>query len=202
MAKKLHWFYLASFALVLIWSVIKPRDWLTWALEASPILIIWGVAIWLYRRFRLTDLTYTWLWISSIIVIIGGHYSYEHMPLFSWLRDTFDLQRNHYDRFGHFIKGITAALLAREVILRKTPVDSRFWLNFFVLSFCLGLAALYEIVEFLSVMVLHGESTEFLGMQGDIWDAQWDMLMTFLGAILALPVFRKWQDRQMGTLPY
>jgi putative membrane protein len=200
--KGLHLFFVVSLALVLIWSMIRPNSWLTWFLEVSPILVLWAILIWLYPRFKLTDLSYTWIWISSIIVIVGGHYTYEEMPLFDWVRDFFGWERNHYDRFGHFVKGVTTAIVAREVILRKTPVQKSRWIVLFVLSISLAFAALYEIVEFASVLFMEERSRDFLGMQGDRWDSQWDMVMTFAGALLALPLFRRYHDRQMGKLPF
>lgn len=89
----------------------------------SPAAVIGLVIVLLtYNRFRLTNLVYGLIWIHAIILVVGGHYTYAEMPVFNWLRDTFDLARNYYDRLGHFAQGFIPAVIAREILLRKTPL--------------------------------------------------------------------------------
>ncbi|KEO85060.1 DUF2238 domain-containing protein [Tumebacillus flagellatus] len=191
------------FAAVFVWSAIKPRDVMTWCLELAPIVVLWIVLIATYRKFPFTTLTYVWICAASVIVAVGGHYTYEFNPLFGWLRDQFGWQRNYYDRFGHFVKGLVAALIARELLVRKSPVGDAHegWLVFLTLNLVLSTAAVYELLEFAVAKLTGTRAEEFLATQGDEWDSQWDMLMALLGAVLAMLVFRKWQDRQMLRLP-
>ncbi|PWK15912.1 DUF2238 domain-containing protein [Tumebacillus permanentifrigoris] len=201
--RTLHAVLLGLYLAVFVWSVIRPRELLTWSLELGPIVVIVIVLIATYKRFPLTTLTYVWIWIGAVIVTVGGHYTYEHNPLFNWLRDHYGWARNNYDRFGHFIKGIVAALVAREVLVRKSPIrdDHPRWLAFLVLNLVLSVAAFYELLEMGSVKVGGDETQDFLGLQGDIWDAQWDMLLALLGAAVGLLVWSKVQDKQMLRLP-
>jgi putative membrane protein len=189
---------LGTYVPVLIWSMINPRDWLTWFLEQSPILIGICVLLFTYKRFPLTKLTYIWLWFTAILVSIGGHYTYEHMPLFEWVQQKWDLSRNHYDRFGHFFKGVASMLFFRELLLRTTQNLQGKWLFILVTSLSLSLAALYEIVEFAAALIAGGNAKQFLGAQGDEWDAQWDMTLNLVAAVLGYPLLRKLHDRALA----
>ena len=130
-------------------------------------------------------------------MIIGGHYTYAEMPLFNWLRDSYDLGRNYYDRVGHFAQGFIPAMVAREVLLRQTPLKHGKWLNFIIVSICLALSAAYELFEFAMAKALGATADSFLGSQGDIWDAQWDMTFALIGAIMALVLLSKFHDRTL-----
>lgn len=185
---------LISFFAILLWSGINPKDQFTWFLEVLPAVI--GVVILLatYHRCKLSNLAYFLLWIHGAILMIGGHYTYAEMPLFNWLRDTFDLDRNYYDRLGHFAQGFVPAIVAREILLRASPLQRGKWLNFIVISICLAISASYELIEF-AVAVISGTAAEaFLGTQGDVWDTQWDMLLALIGAVTALLCFAKYHD--------
>jgi putative membrane protein len=181
---------------VFIWSVIKPAGYLIWTMEVLPAVVVLIIAIATYNKFRLTTLSYIIIAILSMIMFIGGHYTYSKVPLFNWIKDYFDLNRNHYDRFGHFLKGLFAIVI-REIVLRKTPLTKGPWLIAVTLSISLAIGALYEIAEWLASKVSQGgkASTEFLGTQGDIWDAQWDMSLTLVGSILALLIFSKLHNK-------
>ncbi|MFC4766559.1 DUF2238 domain-containing protein [Effusibacillus consociatus] len=193
--KTLHILFLSSYIAVLIWSVIHPRNLLTWFLELVPGILGVLLLIFTYPRFKFTNLTYVLLWISAIFIAIGGHYTYANMPLFDWLRDTFHFQRNHYDRFVHFTEGVTAAVLLRELLLRKSPLKRGKLLLFIVAGISLSFSAFYELTEF-AVAKIAGKSAEaFLGLQGDVWDTQWDMLMGLTGAVLALLALGGVQDQ-------
>jgi putative membrane protein len=182
---------------VLVWSGIAPHDRFTWLLEVAPVLI--GVPILLYAwpRFRFTRLVYTLLWIHAVILMVGGRYTYAEVPLGFWLQDAFGLARNHYDRIGHFAQGFIPAMLAREVLIRKSPLRGSRWLPFLVVCFCLAFSALYELIEFWTALA-SGEAAEaFLGTQGDVWDTQWDMQMALVGAVVALLTLSGVHDRQL-----
>lgn len=170
---------------VIVWSIITPRSRLVWFLECLPVLIGLVILIFTYKRFRFTNLTYTWILIAFIIMLIGGHYNYSEVPLFTWLKKVLSLSRNHYDRVGHIVNGITTSLIFKEVLWRKEVVRGKGWLYFIVFLMCLGVSAAYEIIEFLVVFSVGGKADAFLGMQGDEWDSQWDMLLAFCGVILS-----------------
>ncbi|WP_107948674.1 DUF2238 domain-containing protein [Lysinibacillus parviboronicapiens] len=181
---------------VFIWSIIKPVSYLDWLAEVSPgvIAIITVTAI--YHKFRFTTLSYFIIALLSILTFIGGHYTYSEVPLFNWLKEEFHLQRNHYDRFGHFLKGLMA-IVVREILLHKTQLAKGAWLSGITISIMLAIAALYEIIEWLSTKISKGGhvSKDFLGMQGDKWDAQWDMFLALIGTILTLLLFTKLHDK-------
>jgi putative membrane protein len=181
---------------VIIWSLIKPAGYLIWTLEASPALVALIVVIATYNKFRFTTLSYIIIAILPLIMFVGGHYTYGDVPLFSWIKDHFHLHRNHYDRFGHFLKGLLAIVI-REILLRKTPLTRGPWLIGIILSISLSIAALYEIIEFIAAKIAKGSklAKDFLGTQGDFWDSQWDMSLALVGSILALLLFSKLHDR-------
>ncbi|MFC3884135.1 DUF2238 domain-containing protein [Bacillus songklensis] len=192
----IHLFLLLAVIAVFIWSVIKPAGYLTWVLEVSPAVIGLIVVMAAYNKFRLTALSYIIIAILAIMMFIGGHYTYSKVPLFNWIKDVFDFKRNHYDRFGHFLKG-SFAIVIREILLRKTPLTTGPWLVVIVLGISLAIAALYEITEWLVSKITKGgkAAKDFLGTQGDIWDAQWDMSFALVGSILALLILSKLHDR-------
>jgi putative membrane protein len=178
---------------VLIWSLIKPEEgYRVWLLEGLPSVIILMIVISSYNKFRFTTLSYVIITLLVILTFIGGHYSYSKVPLFNWVKDHFDLERNHYDRFGHFLKGLMVIVIL-EILLRKTTLLKSKTTNFIALCITLSIGAFYEIIEWLSTkLVRGGKVTEnFLGMQGDIWDAQWDMTLLVVGSILSVLLFTK-----------
>jgi putative membrane protein len=192
----IHIFLLLIVIGVFIWSAIKPAGYLTWAMEVIPAVVLLVIVILTYNKFRLTTLSYVIIAILSIMMFVGGHFTYSKVPLFNWIKDQFDLNRNHYDRFGHFLKGLFAIVI-REILLRKTTLTKGPWLVAIVLSVSLAIGALYEIVEWLVSKITKGgkAAKDFLGTQGDIWDTQWDMSLTFIGSIIALILFSKLHDK-------
>lgn len=195
---KMHFFLLLVVLLVFIWSVIRPLDYVSWLAEVAPAIVALIIVITTYHRFRLTSLSYFIIAFLCILTFIGGHYTYSEVPLFNWIRDEFDLNRNNYDRFGHFFKGLSAIVI-RELLVRHIQLFKGFWLSSITVSIVLAIAALYEIVEWLSTKLPIGKkvTNDFLGMQGDMWDAQWDMSLAFVGSILALTFFSKLHDKQL-----
>lgn len=200
---KVHLSLLLLVIAVLIWSVIKPTEFLTWVAESSPSILILILLISTYHKFRLTTLSYTIIAVLSILTFIGGHYTYSEVPLFNWLQDTYDLKRNHYDRFGHFLKGLSA-IVVMEILIRKTLLKRDIWLSGITISIILAIAAIYEIVEWLSTKLPYAqkEKEDFLGMQGDKWDAQWDMFLALFGSILALVIFARLLNKQLKNLKH
>ena len=187
-------------AAVFVWSAIAPHDRFTWLLEVFPVLVGIPVLIYLYPRFRFTPLVSGLIAVHAVILMVGGKYTYAEVPLGFWLARTFHFTRNHYDRIGHLAQGFVPALIAREVLIRRSPLGRSRWLPFFVVSFCLALSALYELIEFWTALATGSASEAFLGTQGDPWDTQWDMMLALIGAILALTLLGRWHDRQLSRV--
>lgn len=183
------------------WSFIGCRDVFTWSLEVAPGVIGIAVLIAVYRRFQFTELVYTAVAAHVIILFIGGHYTYAEMPLFNWLRDHYHLSRNYYDRVGHFAQGFVPALIAREVLLRKTALRRGPLLTFIVLCVCMAISAWYELFEFAVAKLTGTAADAFLGSQGDPWDTQWDMTFCFMGASCALLLMTRLHDRFLAHMP-
>jgi putative membrane protein len=187
------------FAAVFIWSAVKPHDYFTWFLEVAPAVLGLTVLAVTYRRFQFTTLVYVALLLHAIVLMVGGHYTYAEVPLGNWVRETFHLSRNHYDRLGHFMQGFVPALVAREILLRNRIVKRRY-LYFIVFSICMMITATYELFEFAVAKLTGSAADAFLGGQGDPWDTQWDMTFCLLGANLALLLMSRWQDRAIEQL--
>jgi putative membrane protein len=191
-----------GFSGVFLWSLIAPNDWPTWFLEAGPVLIAVPLLVASYRRFPLSRLAYAMIWLHAVILLVGAHYTYAEVPLFNWLRDSFDLSRNHYDRLGHIAQGFFPAIVAREILLRRSPLKPGKWLFFVVICICLAFSALYEMLEWWVALIAGDGAVAFLGTQGDPWDAQWDMFLALLGAVTAQLLLAKLHDRSLSALPH
>lgn len=190
----------ASLAGLFAWSVTAPRDPAVWALEAAPVIIAAGVLAATYRHFPLTTLAYLAIWLHSVILLIGAHYTYAEVPLFNDLRDMFGLARNHYDRVGHFAQGFFPAIVAREILLRASPLRPGKWLFFLIVCVCLAISAFYEIVEWWTALISHDGAVAFLGTQGDVWDTQWDMFLALVGAVASQILTGPTHNRALGRL--
>lgn len=187
--------------LATLWSAIRPADYATWFFELllGAAYVITLVA--LRRRFPFSALVYGVAAFHFVVLAIGAKYTYAEVPLFDWLRDALDLSRNHFDRVGHFMQGVTPALVMREVLLRKTRIGRGGWLALCSVSVALAFSALYEILEWLWVVAFYPEAgPEWLGMQGDAFDAQADMLMALLGGCLSAIVLAPLHDRSIAEL--
>lgn len=182
---------------VLTWSGINPKDYATWALEVAPAVIGAGVIWYTRASFPLTSLCYVLILVHCVILMIGGHYTYAEVPLFDWLRDVLDLERNNYDKVGHLAQGFIPAIIAREVVIRRNVFNSRGWRDFFIVSFCLGFSAFYELIEWWVALVSEEAADSFLGTQGYVWDTQSDMALALVGAFLALQILGAYHDRQL-----
>jgi putative membrane protein len=188
----------AATGVVLLWSGIAPHDRITWWLEVSPVLLGAPLLLATARRFPLTPLLYGLLFAHAVILMVGGHYTYARVPFGFWMQDVFDFARNHYDRIGHLAQGFVPAILAREILLRRTPLVPGGWLFLLVLSVCLAFSALYEMLEWWTALLGGIAATDFLGTQGDVWDTQWDMFLAGVGATAALLLLSRLHDRQLA----
>jgi putative membrane protein len=181
-------------------SGIAPKDRATWWMEVAPVVIAAPILLLTYRRFPFSAVVYALLAVHAAILCLGGHYTYAEVPLGFWMRDAFGLARNHYDRIGHLAQGFVPALVAREVLLRTTPLRPGKMLFFLVTSVCLAVSAGYELVEWGASVALGQSADAFLGTQGDPWDSQWDMFMALIGATAAQLLLAGVQDRQVERL--
>ena len=187
-------------AVLLVLSGIGARDRTTWWLEVAPILIAAPVLALTARRFPLTPLAYRLIFVHALILMLGAHYTYAEVPAGSWVERALGLARNPYDRLGHFAQGFVPAIVAREVLLRRSPLERGKWLAFVVMAVSLAISALYELVEWWAALIGGAAADAFLGTQGDQWDTQADMLMALLGAATALLGFSRLHDRQIARL--
>jgi putative membrane protein len=184
------------------WSAWRPVDYGTWAFELLPGTAATLVLLWLAfsGRFRFSAVVYLFCAIQFVVLATGAKYTYAQVPLFNWLRDALDLSRNHFDRVGHFLQGVTPTLVARELLVRRTNVR-RPLAGLLAVCVAVAFSACYEIVEWLWVAAFYPtQGPQWLGMQGDPWDAQGDMLMAFCGGLLVVLVLAPWQDRQIDEL--
>jgi putative membrane protein len=191
----LAWY--AVFFGVLAWSGIHPKDRLTWVLEVAPAILALILILATRRRFPLTPLALWLVLVHSVILMVGGRYTYAEVPLFDALRDLTGGARNNYDKVGHFAQGFIPAIVCREILIRLKVVNGRKWLAFITVSICLAASAVYEFVEWLAA-VLSAEAAEaFLGTQGYVWDTQSDMFLALTGAVSALLLLSRVHDRQI-----
>ncbi|MGL6223309.1 MAG: DUF2238 domain-containing protein [Steroidobacteraceae bacterium] len=188
---------LAVVVIVLIWSGTGPYDRLTWVLEVIPVLIAVPLLAWTARRFPLTPLVYVLIALHAVILMYGGHYTYALTPLGDWMRDAFGVSRNHYDRIGHLMQGFGPAIVARELLLRTSPLRPGKWLFALITLSILGVSAVYEFTEWWAALAGGDAAGAFLGTQGDVWDTQWDMFLAGCGAIAAQLLLGRVHDAQL-----
>lgn len=169
-------------------------------MEVLPVMIALPILIATYRRFPLSTLLYGVIFAHALVLILGGTYSYARVPLGFWMQDWLELARNPYDKIGHFMQGFGPALVAREILLRGAWVRGSKMLAFLVVCVVLAISASYELIEWAAALVLGQGADEFLGTQGDPWDTQSDMFMALVGAVIALAMCARWQDRQIAEL--
>ena len=181
-------------------SGLHPRGRLTWLMEVAPVLLGVPILVGTYTRFPLTPLVYRLLFAHAAILMVGGHYSYAEVPLGFWMQRALGLARNDYDRIGHVAQGFVPAILAREVLLRRSVLSRGGWLFFLVTSVCLAVSAFYELIEWWSALAMGEAAKDFLGTQGDPWDTQADMFSALVGAVAAQLVLGRLHDRQLVRL--
>lgn len=198
--KRKYIFLILLFVVGLVWSGINPKDYFTWILEVAPAIIGLLVLIATYKRFKLTDFTYYFILIHCWILFIGGHYTYTEVPFFDWLKETFDLSRNNYDKVGHFAQGFIPAIIVREIFVRQKVVEQKAWLNFIIVAVCLSFSAVYEFIEWWVAALTSEAADDFLGTQGYIWDTQSDMLYATIGAITFLLFLSNTHQHQIDKI--
>jgi putative membrane protein len=192
------WLLVGLVAGALLLSGIAPKDRLTWLLEVVWVILGLPLVMWVWPRFPLTRLLCWLLAAHALVLIYGGAYTYAETPLGYWLRDSFHLTRNPWDRVGHFMQGFVPAILARELLLRCTPLRRGGWLVYLVLAAALSFSAFFELIEWWSALAFGSDADAFLATQGDVWDTQWDMFVCLCGAALSLLVWSRLHDRQLG----
>jgi putative membrane protein len=188
---------LAIVLLGLLWSGIGPHDRLTWLLEVLPVLVAVPLLAMTAGSFPLTPLVYVLVAVHALILMYGGHYTYALTPVGAWMQDTFAFSRNHYDRIGHLMQGFGPAIVARELLLRTSPLRPGKWLFAIVCLSILGISAIYEFTEWWAALAGGDAAGAFLGTQGDVWDTQWDMFLAGCGAIASQLLLERVHDRQL-----
>jgi len=192
--------YSAALIALLALSGWRAYDLATWVMEVAPVFIVL-VLIWATRTsFPLTPLLLALIFVHACVLMLGGHYTYARVPLGDWLREWFGLARNPYDGIGHFMQGFVPAIAARELLLRHTGLQRGAWLFVVVTAVCLAVSAIYELIEWAAAVALGQGAEEFLGTQGDPWDTQKDMLLAWIGAMMAQWLLARWHDRQLAAL--
>ncbi len=205
--KKYHWFLIIAFLAVWIWAAVNPVFPHDWLLENYLVFIFVPVILLLGYYFKLSKVSYTLLALFMILHVIGSHYTYEHVPFGYTLQHWFGESRNMYDRLVHFSCGFLLFYPIREMFMRLAKVRG-FWSYLLPIDMLGSFSAIYEILEWLAAKnVDPAAGLAFLGSQGDIWDAQKDMLMALSGAVIAAVivfcinwVYKKdfWQDMREG----
>jgi putative membrane protein len=191
--------------LALAASGLRPFDRLTWWMEVAPVIVVLPLLAATRRRYPLTTLLYLLVFLHALVLMLGGAYTYARVPLGSWLQELMALDRNPYDKIGHFMQGFVPAIAAREILLRGAYVHGAKMLAFLVLCVVLAISATYELIEWAAALALGQGADEFLGTQGDPWDTQSDMFLALIGGSAALLLLSALHDRQLarqaGTLP-
>lgn len=190
-------YYLLTTITALVITGIFTIDRLTWVLEIFPILIGGLILIVTHEKFQLTKLVYALIFIHCLILIYGGMYTYANTPLGNFAKELFNLERNPYDRLGHLAQGFIPAILIRELYIKIGKFQIGKLFNTAIVLTCMGISAGYEIIEWIAALILNEGADEFLGMQGDQWDTQWDMFLAMNGGILALVLLSKVHNKQL-----
>jgi putative membrane protein len=185
---------------LLVWSGAAPADRTTWILEVFPIFLAVPLLMATFHRFPLTPLVYRLIFVHALILMLGGHYTYAKVPLGFWMQEIFGFSRNHYDRIGHFAQGFVPAIIAREILIRRSPLKGGRWLFFIVLCVCLAISACYEFIEWWSALIGGNAADAFLGTQGDPFDTQADMFMALVGACTAQLLLARVHDREIANV--
>ena len=177
----------------ILWLVlaINPYDRMVWLAENTLTVLFIGFLILTYRKFRFSNTSYVLLFSFLVLHTIGSHYTYTNMPLLTWLQNMFDLSRNHYDRLVHFFFGLAFYFPIYELGTRKLKLKhwESYLLPFLVI---ISFKTIYELLEYLIVIVMHSSviGSSFLGMQGDQWDAQKDIMFGITGAAISMVTCR------------
>lgn len=194
---KYIYFLLVLFTTTLLWSITNAKEGFTCFLEIIPAIIGLIILAATFKKFRFTNFTYTLILIHCIILFIGGHYTYAEVPFFDYIKELFHQSRNNYDKVGHFAQGFVPVMIIRELFIRKEVISNQSFFNFIIVCICLAVSAAYEWIEWFVSIATGDGGDAFLGTQGDVWDTQSDMLFATIGAITALLLFSKKQDKEL-----
>ncbi|HKK42486.1 MAG TPA: DUF2238 domain-containing protein [Bacteroidales bacterium] len=188
---------LVAYLALFIWSAVNPKDYNVWLLEIIGVVFIVAVYLFFDQRIRFSGLTNTWFFIGACLITIGAHYSFPNVPLFDYLKDISGADRNDYDKLGHLVQGVLPVLISWEVLVKEKVATKRSWINFLSVNIALSVSALYELFEWLFVVIFGNNSytSDVLGTQGYIWDSQSDMLCALIGALLTVIIGRKFLQR-------
>lgn len=186
-------------ALILIYTGISATEKITWLMEVTPVIIVVPLLLATVKRYPLTPLLYTLIFLHAIILMVGGMYTYAKVPVGFQVQEWLDLSRNPYDKLGHFFRGLVPALTAREILVRGNIVRGRKMLAFLVCCVALAISAMYELIEWWAALAMGQGADDFLGTQGDPWDTQSDMFCALLGALTTVLVLAGWHNRQLKT---
>ena len=189
-----------AIVVMLLVSGWRPFDRATWWMEVAPVLIALPLLAATRHRFPLTPLLYALIFVHATILIAGGAYTYARVPLGFWMQEALALDRNPYDKIGHFAQGLVPMLVAREVLLRRGYVTGKRIAGFLSICFAMAVSAWYELIEWGAALAMGQGADEFLGTQGDVWDTQSDMFMAFLGALTAYLLLAPLHDRQLRAM--
>lgn len=189
----------------IVWSISEPHNILLWIAETLPLFIGISIMVISYKSFPLTIFSYFVIFIGAILILIGAHYGYSYVPIGEWSKSIFELERNNYDKLGHFFQGFITAVVTKEIICRKKLLSSTRWINFFVLNISIALSAVWEIFEWFFVLIavsvgVKKPAADFLGTQNYIWDTQSDMFLAAIGGIIAIFIFGKYHERKIKQL--
>ena len=193
-----RWLLAGVTVLALVASFLIAKDRLTWFLEVIWAMVGLALIAWRWSRFPLTRLLCWLLLLHALVLIHGGAYTYSLTPGGFWLQDLLGTERNPWDRLGHWMQGFVPAILARELLLRLTPLRRGGWLVYLVLAACLSFSAFFELIEWWAALAYGADADAFLATQGDQWDTQWDMFLCLIGATLSLLLWSRLHDRQLG----
>ncbi|MGD9969482.1 MAG: DUF2238 domain-containing protein [Sulfuricurvum sp.] len=174
----------------------------TWLMETAPVFIVFAVMWATYRRFPLSSLLYFLILLHSVVLMIGGMYTYAKVPFGFEMAHWLGIERNPYDKVGHFMQGFVPAIAAREILIRGKYVNGKKMLIYIILSIVLGFSAFYELIEWGAALALGQGADAFLGTQGDIWDTQSDMFFALIGGIAALITLSFPHQKQINALEH
>jgi putative membrane protein len=175
-----------AFALWLLYTSLRPEVAFDYWLENALTIAFAAILAATYRRLALSDLSYSLIFAFLVLHEWGAQYKYSDVPLGEWMKPVLGVTRNHYDRVMHFAYGLLLAYPMQEWFVRSAGVRGGFR-YFLPVQFTLACSAVYEMLEaFMATILSAQRGEEFVGMQGDIWDAQQDMFLATLGALLAM----------------
>src|SRR3989338_272851 len=182
---------LIVFIIFWLFIAIKPYDRFTWFIENILTFLFVPLLVITYKKFRFSNFTYILLFLFMILHTLGSYYTYTNMSIFNWLQALLELTRNHYDRVVHFLFGLIFYFPIYEIVTKKLKIQG--WMSYLLpFLIIISFKTIYEILEYLAVIFTNNLafSDSFLGMQGDYWDAQKDIMFGMAGATISMLICR------------